>query len=189
MKSWRLRCSTPALAGVVLCGLLLTGCATPPQSAALQRTWPAQLPQAVLLDQVPFHPQEDLLCGPATLAMVAQAAGASATPEQLTPQVYLPGRQGALQTEMLAAARRGEVQGRDEVARMLRDIDIAFFEHVEGVLAMRLDAVQPSAGVTYELDTIAAVVITLAIIRIFALPLDKLYLICHVIAEWSMRFK
>ncbi len=106
MKSWRLRCSTPALAGVVLCGLLLTGCATPPQSAELQRIWPAQLPQQVLLDQVPFHPQEDLLCGPATLAMVAQAAGSSVTPEQLTPQVYLPGRQGALQTEMLAATRR-----------------------------------------------------------------------------------
>lgn len=106
MKSWRLRCSTPALAGVVLCGLLLTGCATPPQSAALQRTWPAQLPQQVLLDHVPFHPQADLLCGPATLAMVAQAAGSSVTPEQLTPQVYLPGRQGALQTEMLAATRR-----------------------------------------------------------------------------------
>ena len=106
MKSWRLRCSTPALAGVVLCGLLLTGCATPPQSAELQRSWPAQLPQQALLDQVPFHPQDDLLCGPATLAMVAQAAGSSVTPEQLTPQVYLPGRQGALQTEMLAATRR-----------------------------------------------------------------------------------
>ncbi|MDP1685659.1 PA2778 family cysteine peptidase [Hydrogenophaga sp.] len=72
----------------------------------MQRTWPAQLPQQVLLDQVPFHPQEDLLCGPATLAMVAQAAGSSVTPAQLTPQVYLPGRQGALQTEMLAATRR-----------------------------------------------------------------------------------
>jgi hypothetical protein len=106
MRPWRLRCSTPALAGVVLCVLLLGGCATPPQSSALQRTWPAQLPQQVLLEQVPFHPQDDLLCGPATLAMVAQAEGASATPEQLTPQVYLPGRQGALQTEMLAATRR-----------------------------------------------------------------------------------
>jgi predicted Zn-dependent protease len=28
----------------------------------------------VLLAQVPFYPQEDNLCGPATLAMVAQAA-------------------------------------------------------------------------------------------------------------------
>ncbi|MDM7941468.1 MAG: PA2778 family cysteine peptidase [Hydrogenophaga sp.] len=106
MKSWRLRCSTPALAGVVLCGLLLGGCATPPQSAELQRSWPDRLPPQVLLEQVPFHPQDDLLCGPATLAMVAQSAGSSVTPEQLTPQVYLPGREGALQTEMLAATRR-----------------------------------------------------------------------------------
>jgi tetratricopeptide (TPR) repeat protein len=106
VKRWRLRCATPALAGVLLCALLLSGCATPPQLAALQRDWPAALPERVRLDQVPFFPQDDRLCGPATLAMVAQAAGARVTPEQLTPQVYLPGRQGALQTEMLAAARR-----------------------------------------------------------------------------------
>lgn len=108
MKPLRLRWTTPALAGVLLCVplLLLSGCATPPQFAALQRDWPVVLPERVLLDQVPFFPQADTLCGPATLAMVAQAAGARVTPEQLTPQVYLPGRQGALQTEMLAAARR-----------------------------------------------------------------------------------
>jgi len=107
MSVWRLRHATPALAGVLLCALLvLSGCATPPQLAQLERQWPAQLPDRVWLDQVPFHPQDDKLCGPATLAMVAQAAGKSVTPEQLTPQVYLPGRQGALQLEMLAAARR-----------------------------------------------------------------------------------
>jgi predicted Zn-dependent protease len=38
--------------------------------------------------------------------MVAQAAGVKVTPDELTSQVYLPGRQGALQLEMLAAARR-----------------------------------------------------------------------------------
>lgn len=107
MSVWRLRHATPALAGVLLGAvLLLSGCATPPQLAQLERQWPAQLPDRVLLAQVPFYPQEDNLCGPATLAMVAQAAGKSVTPEQLTPQVYLPGRQGALQLEMLAAARR-----------------------------------------------------------------------------------
>lgn len=107
MSVWRIRHATPALAGVLLSALLLLGgCATPPQLAQLERQWPAQLPDRVLLEQVPFHPQDDNLCGPATLAMVAQAAGKSVTPEQLTPQVYLPGRQGALQLEMLAAARR-----------------------------------------------------------------------------------
>lgn len=101
------RATTPALAGVVLCAaLLLGGCATPPQMAALERQWPEQLPDRVLLTTVPFFAQDDHLCGPASLAMVAQAAGKAVTPEQLTPQVYLPGRQGALQVEMLAAARR-----------------------------------------------------------------------------------
>lgn len=98
--------ATPALAGVVLCVALLAGCAAPPQVAQLQADWPSGLPARTLLTRVPFIPQDDFLCGPATLAMVSQAAGRRVTAEQLTPQVYLPGRQGALQTEMLAAARR-----------------------------------------------------------------------------------
>jgi tetratricopeptide (TPR) repeat protein len=60
----------------------------------------------VALTQVPFFPQEDYECGPASLAMVAAAAGVSVTPEALVSQVYLPGRKGALQPEMLAATRR-----------------------------------------------------------------------------------
>jgi tetratricopeptide (TPR) repeat protein len=106
MNLRRWRWTTPALAGVVACVLLLAGCATPPQLARLQRDWPPSLPDQIVLEQVPFHAQDDFLCGPATLAMVAQAAGSTVTPEALTPQVYLPGRQGALQLEMLAAARR-----------------------------------------------------------------------------------
>ncbi len=101
------RRTTPALAGVVLCVLLwLSGCAATLQGRALQADWPARWPDRVLLGTVPFFPQDDHLCGPASLAMVAQAAGSTVTPELLTPQVYLPGRQGALQVEMLAAARR-----------------------------------------------------------------------------------
>lgn len=107
MNFWPHRWTTPALlAGVLLLTLLVSGCATPAQLAQLERQWPARLPDRVLLERVPFHAQDDSLCGPATLAMVAQAAGRQVTPEQLTPQVYLPGRQGALQLEMLAAARR-----------------------------------------------------------------------------------
>lgn len=99
--------TSPALAGLVLWVVLaLGGCATAPQMAALQREWPATWPDQVLLATVPFHAQDDHLCGPASLAMVAQAAGRDVTPAQLTPQVYLPGRQGALQVEMLAATRR-----------------------------------------------------------------------------------
>lgn len=55
---------------------------------------------------MPFHLQDDFLCGPATLAMAFNAAGVPATVETLTPMVYLPGRQGSLQAEMLGATRR-----------------------------------------------------------------------------------
>lgn len=55
---------------------------------------------------MPFHPQELYQCGPASLAMMLNAQGVIATPEELIDRVYLPERQGALQVEMVAAARQ-----------------------------------------------------------------------------------
>jgi len=96
----------PVLTGVfVWAVLLLGGCATP-QVAMLDARWPTELPARVELADVPFFPQEDYECGPAALAMVANAAGVDVTPEALVDQVYLPGRKGSLQPEMLAATRR-----------------------------------------------------------------------------------
>jgi hypothetical protein len=85
----------------------LGGCISLPQSEALRATPPQGLPPRVELTQVPFHRQDDFLCGPASLAMVFNAAGIpSANVESVTPLVYLPGRQGSLQAEMLGATRR-----------------------------------------------------------------------------------
>jgi tetratricopeptide (TPR) repeat protein len=96
----------PVLTGVFVCAvLLLGGCATP-QVAMLDARWPTELPAQVELADVPFFPQEDYECGPAALAMVATAAGVDVTPDALVDQVYLPGRKGSLQPEMLAATRR-----------------------------------------------------------------------------------
>ncbi|MFZ3083928.1 PA2778 family cysteine peptidase [Rhodoferax ferrireducens] len=96
----------PVLTGVfVWAVLLLGGCATP-QVAMLDARWPTELPAQVELADVPFFPQEDYECGPAALAMVATAAGVDVTPDALVDQVYLPGRKGSLQPEMLAATRR-----------------------------------------------------------------------------------
>lgn len=64
------------------------------------------LPDAVELIQTPFFPQTEFHCGPAALATVMVAQGVSVTPDDLGKAVYLPSRQGSLQTEMLAAARR-----------------------------------------------------------------------------------
>ena len=94
-------------AGFLLLGALLSGCASmAPQTYALKEHRPPNLAPRVELTQVPFFPQEDYFCGPAALAMVLNAAGAKVSPEQLVDQVYLPGRKGSLQVEMLAATRR-----------------------------------------------------------------------------------
>lgn len=99
---------TPATAGVLFLITLLTGCATP-QVSALRANAPGTLPQQTELAEVPFFPQEEFQCGPAALATVLVHSEVKTSPLALTPQVYLPGREGSLQVEMLAATRR---QGR-----------------------------------------------------------------------------
>jgi tetratricopeptide (TPR) repeat protein len=79
----------------------LGGCATGLEHRAL-----LDAGAPVELADAPFFPQDDYQCGPAALATVLVAAGIDVTPEQLTPQVYVPGRRGTLQAELLAATRR-----------------------------------------------------------------------------------
>ena len=96
-----MRCLQAALAAVLLA--LLSACtAQPPLRSQLA----AGGAPSVELAGTPFFPQEEFQCGPAALATVLAAAGAAVTPEELAPQVYLPGRHGSLQPELLAAARR-----------------------------------------------------------------------------------
>ena len=60
----------------------------------------------VELESTPFFPQERYQCGPAALATVLSAAGAAVTADSLVPEVYIPGREGSLQAELVAATRR-----------------------------------------------------------------------------------
>lgn len=98
-----------AAAGALLCAALLTGCATPSLRELAPTVVPGQ-PRVELVD-TPFHPQQDHYCGPAALATVLGAAGAPVAPETLAAQVYVPGREGSLQAELVAAVR-----GHDRVA-------------------------------------------------------------------------
>ena len=94
------------MAGVLLwAAALLGGCAAPQVSGLLERR-PPDLPTRAEIAQTPFFPQEEYQCGPASLASVLQHAGTAASPRSLRPQVYVPGRKGSLQAEMLAGARR-----------------------------------------------------------------------------------
>lgn len=102
LNAWR----ASLVNAVLLSGaLLLSGCATS-QMQALNQNWPATLPAKAVVENVPFYPQEDYQCGPAALAMAANAAGLTLTPEELVDQVFLPARKGSLQLEMLATGRR-----------------------------------------------------------------------------------
>ena len=103
MLSRKARC----IAGFLLLGALLNGCAIIlPQTEALRDKRPPDLPSRAELTAVPYFPQDEYQCGPASIAMAMNAAGVPVGPGAMVEQVYLPGRRGSLQAEMLVAPRR-----------------------------------------------------------------------------------
>lgn len=98
-----LRTRLRQMSGLCLVLLLMSGCAATPQ---LTETTQQRLPERLLLDDIPFHGQRDYQCGPAALAMVLNAQDMDVSVDTLIPQVFLPGREGSVQPEMLATVRR-----------------------------------------------------------------------------------
>jgi hypothetical protein len=84
--------------------IVLTGLGGCTGSSAISRL-PADWPARVELSATPFFPQTEHQCGPAALATVLGAAGRTVEPSALTAEVFLPGREGSLQAELVAAAR------------------------------------------------------------------------------------
>ncbi|WP_286222166.1 PA2778 family cysteine peptidase [Marinobacter apostichopi] len=84
--------------------LLLAGCSTTPKWPATNDSSTALQTRTVLND-VPFYPQELYQCGPAALAMMLNSQGLNTNPDILRDLVYIPGREGSLQVEMVAGAR------------------------------------------------------------------------------------
>jgi ABC-type bacteriocin/lantibiotic exporter with double-glycine peptidase domain len=91
---------------LVLSLFFLAGCAT--QTPQVERLLSAtsQMPRAFEIPAVPYVAQSAGHCGPATLSMVASWAHHDVPLEQLIQQVYTPGMEGSLQTDMISAARR-----------------------------------------------------------------------------------
>lgn len=89
--------------GILAFSILLSACAATGVREVTQNT---HLPRQHELASTLFFPQERYQCGPAALATALNAVDIKVTPEQLKPEVYIPSRQGSLQIEMLAAARR-----------------------------------------------------------------------------------
>ena len=106
--------------------LLLTGgCATSPQTRQLLDE-PPPVPPRVELTEVPFFPQQEYHCGPASLAAIINFHGGAVIPDQVAEQIYVPELQGSLQVEVVAATRQYdllpvELDGRLE--SLLRELD------------------------------------------------------------------
>lgn len=83
-------------AAVLAAALLLGGCITQPPLR----------PEPLELSGVPFFPQTEYQCGPAALATVLADSGIAIQPSDITDAVFIPEREGSLQVELLAAARR-----------------------------------------------------------------------------------
>lgn len=83
--------------------VVLVGCA----HRAVPPSLPPEASSGLNLD-VPFWPQSQYQCGPASLAALLASSGVAVVPDDLVPLVYLPARQGSLQPEMLAAPRAFE---------------------------------------------------------------------------------
>lgn len=95
---------------VIICLLLLLGgCASTPQTRQLETHIPDHLPGLFELKQTPFNPQSQYQCGPAALASVLQFYGQPVSAEELVDEVYIPQRQGSLQIEISASARRHQM--------------------------------------------------------------------------------
>jgi hypothetical protein len=81
--------------------VLLGGCASIPPSVG-ELPYPGR---AIELEDTPFYPQERYQCGPAALTTVLEKSGAAVSLDDIVDKVYLPGRQGSLQFELMAATR------------------------------------------------------------------------------------
>jgi len=104
----------------------ISGCASTPQQTLELGQVPPEIRPQHELTQTPFFPQIDYHCGPAALATVIQFREQSALPEDIVPMIYIPGLKGALQVEIVSAARRFgliPVKLDGKLKSLLREVD------------------------------------------------------------------
>ncbi|WP_144393345.1 PA2778 family cysteine peptidase [Pleionea sediminis] len=83
---------------------MIWGCATPPQTLALQ-TNPPPVNQRHYIERVPFYAQQQFYCGPTVLAEALSFYGNTVSPEEVAPLMFVPEKEGTFQIELVAAAR------------------------------------------------------------------------------------
>ena len=98
------RCRPPQILMLILGVLAFSGCTHLDHGRDLRQA--NRLPGRMVLEDVPFFPQERYQCGPAAMAMVLTWSGLQVPPQDLVQTVYTPFREGSLQTGLITAARR-----------------------------------------------------------------------------------
>lgn len=99
---WGHRLRVLVLGGCVLFGV---GACVGPQTEQILSSRGA-LPASAEIENVPFFPQEQYFCGPASLAMALAWSGLPVMPDDLVAEVYTPGREGSFAPDIVTAARR-----------------------------------------------------------------------------------
>lgn len=91
------------LAAAIVCAGL-GGCATfhPTDPASLR----GDVPPRAHVANVPFYPQKDKFCGPASLAMALTWSGTPVSQDEAAALTFTPGRDGTFRTDMVTAALR-----------------------------------------------------------------------------------
>ena len=83
--------------------IVLAGCSFTP-SSYLSKSPERQ--SKAMIEDVPFYAQDELQCGPASLAMALNWSGIAVEPSDLTPEVFTPGLKGSLQNSLIGSTRR-----------------------------------------------------------------------------------
>jgi len=94
---------TKTLGAVIIC-ILLYGCSSKsllPSATSIQN-----LERSILVADVPYFPQEEEQCGPASLATLLVHRGFDVTPDELKGKLFIPEKGGALAIELLARSRQ-----------------------------------------------------------------------------------
>ena len=86
----------------------LAGCATVDQQLG-EAARPLSS-NAVYVQQVPFHPQTQYQCGPASLAAVLNFWGRHVTPEDIGREIYRPEMKGTLSLDLWQYAKAQNLQ-------------------------------------------------------------------------------
>ena len=60
----------------------------------------------ILLDNIPFYPQEEYQCGPASLASVMNYWGVHVTPDDIAKEIYSKSARGTLNIDMIIYAQK-----------------------------------------------------------------------------------